>query len=82
MYADFAVDGGSVGGYVSLDGRSFRAGVVGYGDHPLIALRDDDLPARGLDVRTDGLWASVVCETPDEHWSVGMEALRVVGLEF
>ena len=28
-------------------------------------------------MRTDGLWASLTCETRNEHWSVGMEAFAV-----
>jgi hypothetical protein len=75
VYLDFADDDARVGGYVRLVGSSFWAAVVGVGDHPLVALRDDDVPRRrGLDVRTDGLWVSITCETPNEHWSVGMEA--------
>lgn len=78
MYLDFAADDASFGGYVRLDRQSFWAGVVGMGGHPLVALRDDALPRyRGLDVRTDGLWVSLTCETPGEHWSVGMEAFAV-----
>ena len=36
-------------------------------------------PAVGLEIRADGLWASLHCETPFEHWSLGLEAfgLRV-----
>lgn len=36
-------------------------------------------PQAGLEVRTEGLWASLYCETPFEHWSLGLEAfgLRV-----
>ena len=64
-----------MGGYIWLAGSSFWAGVVGLGEHPLVALRDDNLPRRhGMDVRTDGLWASLTCETVGEHWSAGMEA--------
>jgi len=53
-------------------------GAVGCGP-PLVALRADDvpIPARGTDVRTDGLWASVRCETPLEHWSVAVECFAV-----
>jgi hypothetical protein len=32
------------------------------------------LPRAGLEVRADGLWGELVCETPLEHWSVGLEA--------
>ena len=61
-----------------LAGSTFHAGVVGLGHHPLVALRDDDVPrGRGTDVRTEGLWASLTCETAGEHWSVGMEAFAV-----
>ena len=78
VYLDFAAERGAFGGYLRLENQSFWAGVVGMGNHPLIALRDDDLPRhRGFEVRTDGLWVAVTCETPDEHWSVGMEAFAV-----
>jgi len=32
------------------------------------------LPRAGLEVRADGLWGELVCETPLEHWSIGLEA--------
>jgi len=32
---------------------------------------------RGFDGRGDGLWLSLVCETPGEHWTVGMEAFAL-----
>ena len=31
-------------------------------------------PTAGLEIRADGLWASLLCETPFEHWSLGLEA--------
>ena len=54
------------------------AAAVGCGP-PLVALRAHDvpIPARGTEVRTDGLWASLQCETPLEHWSVGAECFAV-----
>jgi hypothetical protein len=41
-----------------------------------------DTPAAGarsglLDVRSDGLWMELVCETPGEHWTYGVEAFAV-----
>lgn len=38
-------------------------------------------PAAGLEIRADGLWASLCCETPFEHWTLGLEAfgLRLDG---
>ncbi len=57
----------------------FSGDAIGDG---LIVVRDDEVPrARGaqLEFRADGLWVEFVCETPDEHWSFGLEAfgLRV-----
>ncbi len=43
----------------------------------VIVVRDDDVnPPRGrlLEIRADGLWAELVCETPGEHWGFGLEA--------
>ena len=55
-------------------------------DDGFVAIRHDDVPRpRGslLEVRADGLWAELVCEVPDEHWSFGLEAfgLRLDGRE-
>jgi hypothetical protein len=30
-----------------------------------------------LEVRGEGIWAELVCETPLEHWSIGLEAFGV-----
>jgi hypothetical protein len=48
-------------------------------DGRLVAVRDHDVPAPrvGLEVRGDGLWGEMVCETPLEHWSLAMEAFGV-----
>lgn len=46
----------------------------------LLVVREDDLPAPSradLDVRASGLWLSLVCETPGEHWTVGLEAFAL-----
>jgi hypothetical protein len=44
-----------------------------------VVVRDDDvpLPRQGLEVRADGLWAELWCETPLEHWTYGLEAFAV-----
>ena len=65
-------------GLVRFDAH-FSGTAVGDG---LIVVRDTEVPrARGaaLEFRADGLWVDFVCETPDEHWSFGLEAfgLRV-----
>jgi hypothetical protein len=50
-------------------------------DVGVIVVRDDELaPPRREDllvVRGEGLWAELLCETPDEHWSFGLEAFGV-----
>lgn len=54
------------------------AAVVG-SSPALVMIRADDLriPARGMELRGDGVWACVTCETPLEHWSVGLECFGV-----
>jgi hypothetical protein len=47
-----------------------------------VVVRDEAVPrprGRAIEVRADGLWTEMTCETPDEHWSFGLEAfgLRV-----
>ena len=77
---DFAAGGADgYGGYASLEYRRdegvawWSAAFVGAG-WPLVAVRAHDIaiPARGHDVRTDGLWASVTERT------VMMEAFGAV----
>lgn len=84
-YLDFAAADGSLAGYVRIAllpaaGQAwFWAGVVG-GGPPLVTVRDHEVPppaGRGLEMRASGLWTEFVCETPLEHWSVGLEAFGV-----
>jgi len=84
-YFDFVSPDGSLGGYVRLavvpgDGTAwFWAAVAGRG-RPLVTLRDHDVPpprGRALEARASGLWVDLVCETPLDHWSVGLEAFAV-----
>ena len=35
-------------------------------------------PRHGVVLRGDGMWADHICETPYEHWTVGLEAFAVV----
>ncbi len=86
---DFAARDGALGGYVRLGLRpgegvgwywaAFVSG--GRGPHPpLVLVRDHDVPlprGRTLEVRTSGLWADHTCETPLEHWTIGVEAFGV-----
>jgi hypothetical protein len=47
-----------------------------------LVVHDDAVPrprGRAVEVRADGLWTEMTCETAGEHWSFGLEAfgLRV-----
>ena len=44
-----------------------------------VVVRDHEvgLPRQGLEVRADGLWGELTCETPFEHWTYGLEAFGV-----
>ena len=75
----------ALAGYVRLTLRPaertawFWAGMVG-GGPALVTVRDHEVPppvAGGLEVRASGLWTELVCETPLDHWSVGLEAFGV-----
>jgi hypothetical protein len=59
---------------------SFFAQVV-VPDVGVIVVRDDELASPKRDdvlvVRGEGLWAELLCETADEHWSVGLEAFGI-----
>ncbi len=49
-------------------------------DRDLVVVRDHEveLPSgRALEVRGPGLWAQITCETPLDHWSMGLEASGV-----
>jgi hypothetical protein len=74
-----------VAGFVRLELRPddgvawYWAYVLGR-DIGLVVVRDHEVPLpRGdqLVVRAEGLWAELVCETPGEHWSIGLEAFGV-----
>jgi hypothetical protein len=62
-----------------LAGSRLGPGVIVVRDHDVARPRGR-LPSTGVhEIRADGLWAELVCETPGEHWSFGLEAfgLRV-----
>ncbi len=46
-------------------------GVLVVRDHEVLA------PRQGLEIRADGLWAELTCETRLEHWTFGLEAFGV-----
>jgi hypothetical protein len=81
-YFDFFAPDGSVGGWVRI-GLYPNLGVTWYHaflvgpDRQLVAVADYEVPlpkAPGLELRTHGLWADHIIETPLEHFTVGNEA--------
>ncbi len=88
-YFDFFAADGSIGGYVRL-GRYPNLGVIWYWaclvgrDRPLVTVIDHAVPIptnpRSHELHGAMLWADHNCETPLEHWSLGMEA-RAVALD-
>jgi hypothetical protein len=57
----------------------YWAALVGSG-RLLVVVRDHEvaLPRHSaLEVRAEGLWSALNCETPHDHWSIGLEAFAV-----
>jgi hypothetical protein len=82
---DFASDGG-IAGFVRLELRAdegvawYWAYLVGVPGVPgVVVVRDHEvpLPRQGLEIRGEGLWAELWCETAGEHWTFGLEAFGV-----
>lgn len=79
---DFWSPTGSIAGWArlvvlpNLDIAWYHAFLVG-SHRQLVAVIDTEvpLPRPGtLEIRTTGLWATHICETPNDHWTVGLEA--------
>ena len=69
-------------GLVRFDAQFSGQALVDVVGDGLLVVRDAEVPrarGRALEFRADGLWVDFVCETPDVHWSFGLEAfgLRV-----
>jgi hypothetical protein len=84
-YFDFAAEDGSIGGYVRL-GLYPGLGVAWYwgylvreGEQLLMVKHHEAKLPKGdvLEVREDGLWSQLHCETPNDHWTIGLEAFAV-----
>ncbi len=81
---DFASRDGALGGWARLTilpGHRhawYHAFLTGP-DRQLVAVIDPEvpLPSEGLEIRTAGLWATHICESPHDHWTVGLEAFGV-----
>lgn len=81
---DFVADNGTIGGWarLSLLPNAGRSGIAWYHafvtgpDRQLVAVIDHavPLPSTDLELRTTGLWATHICETPHDHWTIGLEA--------
>ena len=81
---DFATGDGGLGGFTAL---VFHPSVVWYwaalvGDgRPYVLVRELDVaPPRSpvsCEIRAEALWADLNCETPFDHWSLGLEAFGV-----
>ena len=54
---------------------TFTARVTLPGEGVVVVHDDEVPPPRGaqLVVRAEGLWAELLCETPGEHWSFGLD---------
>ncbi len=82
---DFVSGEGAFGGFVRLGlqpgrGRAWYWAYLARPGQPVVVVRDHDVEGprgRVLEVRGDGLWAQLICETPFEHWSAGLEAFAV-----
>lgn len=81
-YFDFFAPDGSIGGWVRI-GLYPNLGVTWYHaflvgpDRQTVAVADYETPlpkGGGLELRTHGLWADHICETPLEHFTVVNEA--------
>jgi len=78
----FATPDAQLGGLARYSRRRdhawYEAALVG--EHrPLAVVLDHEVPFRSsaFEVRTTGLWADHVCETPYDHWTVGLEAFAL-----
>lgn len=87
-YFDFVTRDGETAGYArvglspNLDALWYWAYLVRpAAEHPLIAVIDHDvpIPAAGgsVELRSEGLWADHIVETPLDHMTVGLEAFGV-----
>jgi hypothetical protein len=73
-----------IAGLVRLELHETRAWYWTYlvgvpGVDGVLVVRDHDvpLPRQGLEIRSEGLWAALTCETPREHWTFGLESFGV-----
>ncbi len=79
-------DDQGIAGFVRLELRAdeqiawYWTYLVGVPDvDGIVVVRDHEvlLPRQGLEIRADGLWAELTCETPREHWTFGLESFGI-----
>lgn len=83
---DYVAEDGSLAGFVGLTLWAaprlawYWAGLVGR-RRPYLLVRDLEVAAprspTSREIRSEGLWADMNCETPHDHWSLGLEAFGV-----
>lgn len=81
---DFASDDG-ISGFLRLELRPddgvawFWTYLLGPEIDGVLVVRDHEvpLPRARLELRADGLWTELTCETAGEHWTFGLEAFGV-----
>jgi hypothetical protein len=80
---DFASSASALGGFVRLafepsERTAWYWAYLVVPEVGVVVVRDHDVPlprrASSLEVRADGLWAELVCETAFEHWGTRLEA--------
>ena len=81
---DFASRDGALGGWARLTllpvvGQAWYHAFLTGRDRQLVAVVDTEvpLPTGALEIRTTGLWATHICESPHDHWTIGLEAFGV-----
>jgi len=79
---DLAAADGGLGAWVAFTrfaGHAWYQAALTGPHRQLLAVLDHDVPFRSnpLEVRTTGLWADHVCETPFDHWTVGLETFAL-----
>jgi len=82
---EFAGGDGRLGGYARLtlrpgEGRAWWWTAIVGAHVAFVLVREHDVEpprAGSLEIRAGALWAEPYCETPFDHWSVGLEAMAV-----
>ena len=82
---DFWSRDGSLGGWCRMvlipnAGTAWYHAFLTGPERQLVAVIDTEVPLPpppSLEIRTTGLWADHICETPHDHWTVGLEAFGV-----